>query len=91
MHRQIKEGVNTAWAKRKPTGEPKLVNLGINKVDKVFVSPYIRAEQTWAEVSKFIEANNVETLEDITPYGDANKVLIMLMPSLNWKTLNQCY
>lgn len=48
---------------------------GFSHFDKVLVSPYIRAQQTWQEISSCFSADDVETCEDITPYGDAEQVV----------------
>lgn len=48
-------------------------------VDKVLVSPYVRARETWEEISTHIRCSNVEFCEDITPYGRADKVYDYVM------------
>lgn len=50
------------------------VEQGYRSFDKVLVSPYIRAQQTWQEIAHCFDANKVETLDDITPYGDSEQV-----------------
>ncbi|NOH81926.1 phosphohistidine phosphatase SixA [Vibrio sp. RE86] len=47
---------------------------GFAQFDKVLVSPYIRAQQTWQEISAHFSSDQVETCEDITPYGDSEQV-----------------
>lgn len=47
---------------------------GFAKFDKVLVSPYVRAQQTWKAISKHFAAEQVETCEEITPYGDSEQV-----------------
>ncbi|PIB16194.1 phosphohistidine phosphatase SixA [Vibrio rotiferianus] len=47
---------------------------GFAQFDKVLVSPYIRAEQTWQEISAHFSAKSVETCEEITPYGQSDQV-----------------
>ncbi|HAT8491912.1 TPA: phosphohistidine phosphatase SixA [Vibrio vulnificus] len=47
---------------------------GITHFDKVLVSPYLRAQQTWQEISGYFQADSVETCEDITPYGQSEQV-----------------
>ncbi|ENS4969144.1 phosphohistidine phosphatase SixA [Vibrio fluvialis] len=42
--------------------------------DKVLVSPYLRAQQTWQEISRYFAARQVQVCEDITPYGSADEV-----------------
>ncbi|MDR9825950.1 phosphohistidine phosphatase SixA [Vibrio sp. FNV 38] len=53
----------------------KLIAHGITQLDKVLVSPYVRAQQTWDNIGHKFDADSVETYEDITPYGDADDVL----------------
>ncbi|XAW89043.1 phosphohistidine phosphatase SixA [Vibrio sp. CDRSL-10 TSBA] len=43
-------------------------------LDKVLVSPYLRAQQTWQEVSRYFAARQIEICDDITPYGQASDV-----------------
>ena len=52
--------------------------LGYVHFDRVLVSPYIRAQQTWHEISAYLSAECYETCEDITPYGDAEQVVSYL-------------
>ena len=47
---------------------------GFAQFDKVLVSPYIRAQQTWQEISEYFAAKSIETCEDITPYGQSEHV-----------------
>ncbi|RJX73825.1 phosphohistidine phosphatase SixA [Vibrio sinensis] len=47
---------------------------GIIEIDKVLVSPYLRAQQTWQEISGCFKAQAVETSEDITPYGESEQL-----------------
>ncbi|WP_394251758.1 phosphohistidine phosphatase SixA [Vibrio profundi] len=47
---------------------------GFNQFDKVLVSPYLRAQQTWQEISSVFGADKVETCDDITPYGESGQV-----------------
>ncbi|KGK09646.1 phosphohistidine phosphatase SixA [Vibrio navarrensis] len=47
---------------------------GFNHFDKVLVSPYLRAQQTWQAISHHFDAKTVQTCEDITPYGHADQV-----------------
>ncbi|WPC74903.1 phosphohistidine phosphatase SixA [Vibrio porteresiae] len=42
--------------------------------DKVLVSPYLRAQQTWDVISAHFSAHSVESCDDITPYGQAEQV-----------------
>ena len=49
--------------------------LGYTHFDRVLVSPYIRAQQTWKEISVNLSAGYHETCDDITPYGDAEQVV----------------
>lgn len=47
---------------------------GFAQFDKVLVSPYIRAQQTWQEISEYFAAKSIEICEDITPYGQSEHV-----------------
>ncbi|MGR5412105.1 phosphohistidine phosphatase SixA [Vibrio astriarenae] len=53
----------------------KLNAQGVTQLDKVLVSPYVRAQQTWDNICHKFDTQNVEVFEDITPYGDADDVL----------------
>lgn len=46
----------------------------MGNLDKVLVSPYLRAQQTWQEMSRFFAARQIEICDDITPYGQARDV-----------------
>jgi phosphohistidine phosphatase len=50
------------------------VEQGVTHFDKVLVSPYLRAQQTWQEIASCFSADSVETCDDITPYGDSEQV-----------------
>ncbi len=50
------------------------IEQGFTQFDKVLVSPYIRAQQTWQEISTHVSAKSIETSEDITPYGQSDCV-----------------
>ena len=52
--------------------------LGYKHFDRVSVSPYIRAQQTWHEISGYLSVDHFETCDDITPYGDAEQVVSYL-------------
>ncbi|PSW18827.1 phosphohistidine phosphatase SixA [Photobacterium sanctipauli] len=44
-------------------------------LDMVWVSPYLRAQQTWQSMAGHLpEPKRLMTLDDITPYGDADSV-----------------
>lgn len=47
---------------------------GFNQFDCVLVSPYVRAQQTWETISSTFTAQNIETCDDITPYGQSEDV-----------------
>lgn len=47
---------------------------GFGQLDKVLVSPYVRAQQTWQTVSHLVDTKKLDTCEDITPYGDSKNV-----------------
>lgn len=45
------------------------------ELDQVWVSPYLRAQQTWqAMVDTLPTATQVSSVDDITPYGEAETV-----------------
>lgn len=48
---------------------------GYGRFDKVLVSPYLRAQQTWAAISQEFSSDDVVTSDDITPYGQAEDVV----------------
>ncbi len=50
------------------------IQQGCTQFDKVLVSPYIRAQQTWQEISAHFSATSIETSEEITPYGQSECV-----------------
>ncbi|WP_282178133.1 phosphohistidine phosphatase SixA [Vibrio nereis] len=50
------------------------VEQGYQCFDKVLISPYIRAQQTWQEIATEFEAKQIEVSPDITPYGDSEQV-----------------
>lgn len=52
-----------------------LLTFAGQEVDKVLVSPYVRAQQTWDTIKEKFDVGSVETFDDITPYGDADDVL----------------
>ncbi len=47
---------------------------GFAQFDKVLVSPYIRAQQTWQETSVHFSAKSIEITDEITPYGQSDRV-----------------
>jgi len=48
-------------------------------VDKVLISPYIRAQETWEEISSYVHCSDVESCHDITPYGQPETVFDYVM------------
>ncbi len=60
-------------------------------VDKVLVSPYIRAQETWEEISTHVNCADVESCEDITPYGQADKVYDYVMALVETKQLESIF
>lgn len=44
------------------------------QIDKVLVSPYVRAQETWQAISSMLKVTSVELSEDITPYGQSEQV-----------------
>ncbi|WP_295895901.1 phosphohistidine phosphatase SixA [uncultured Vibrio sp.] len=47
---------------------------GYHQFDKVLVSPYLRAQQTWQAISQEFSGEKVDTCDDITPYGQSQQV-----------------
>jgi phosphohistidine phosphatase len=47
---------------------------GLSQFDKVLVSPYLRAQETWQAISEEFRCDQVVTCDDITPYGQSNQV-----------------
>lgn len=48
---------------------------GFAEFDKVLVSPYIRAQQTWQAIESQFVSDSVDVCEDITPYGQSEDVV----------------
>ncbi|SIN76235.1 phosphohistidine phosphatase SixA [Salinivibrio sp. ES.052] len=49
--------------------------IGSQAIDKVLVSPYLRAQQTWQVCAPLLPtASQVITEEEITPYGQSDRV-----------------
>ncbi|MCG3730439.1 phosphohistidine phosphatase SixA [Vibrio cincinnatiensis] len=59
----------------------------LHQFDKVLVSPYLRAQQTWQAISRYFSATQVETCEDITPYGQADSVYDYLVALIETEQL----
>lgn len=56
------------------------LGLTIKEFDLVLVSPYLRAQQSWQEVSKhFPEPHKWITLDDLVPSGDPSRVADLLL------------
>jgi len=47
---------------------------GITEFDKVLISPYLRAQQTWQQIQPMFKTSAISTSEDITPYGQSDLV-----------------
>ncbi|WP_158107633.1 phosphohistidine phosphatase SixA [Vibrio furnissii] len=60
----------------------------LHTIDKVLVSPYLRAQQTWQEVSRYFSARQVQICDDITPYGQAESVFEYLAALVELETLD---
>ncbi|KII75481.1 phosphohistidine phosphatase SixA [Vibrio renipiscarius] len=60
---------------------------GISQFDKVFVSPYLRAQQTWLEIAPLFHAKQVEECDDITPYGDSETVVEYIQAKIELENL----
>ena len=44
------------------------------RIDRVVVSPYLRAQQTWQTISSVLPHGVVETLDELVPHGHADRV-----------------
>jgi phosphohistidine phosphatase len=66
------------------------VEQGFSEFDAVLVSPYVRAQQTWEEISAefSVKTNGLETCEDITPYGNAENVFEYVMALIETRKLD---
>ncbi|RUO21254.1 phosphohistidine phosphatase SixA [Aliidiomarina iranensis] len=53
-----------------------------SKIDLVIVSPYVRAQQTYAEVAKLVSAEVVEVSAEITPESDPEMFASALLARL---------
>ncbi|WP_114765260.1 phosphohistidine phosphatase SixA [Vibrio rhodolitus] len=60
---------------------------GIAQFDKVLVSPYKRAQQTWQELEEIFDAKDVQLCEEITPYGDSESVVDYLQAIIDVEQL----
>lgn len=47
---------------------------GVTGFDKVLVSPYLRAQQTWQQIQPIFPESTFDICHDITPYGQADLV-----------------
>ena len=44
------------------------------RIDRVVVSPYLRAQQTWQTISSVLPHGVLETLDELVPHGHADRV-----------------
>lgn len=51
----------------------------VSQFDLVLVSPYVRAQQTWLQLSKDLSALHVETCEQLTPSCDADLAASLIL------------
>lgn len=51
---------------------------GVTTFDRVLVSPYLRAKQTWLANQTYLTCNAMSIDESITPYGDCEQVATYL-------------
>jgi phosphohistidine phosphatase len=49
-------------------------SLGLTRLDKAMVSPYLRAQQTLDAVSTILTPGDVETVAELTPSGNEERV-----------------
>ncbi|MDP5291232.1 phosphohistidine phosphatase SixA [Oceanimonas sp. CHS3-5] len=47
--------------------------------DRVLVSPYVRSQQTWQHLSRFISGKQVEYCDELTPGADADITASLLL------------
>jgi phosphohistidine phosphatase len=66
-------------------------NIQKISVDKVLISPYLRAQETWREISAYVDARSIETCDDITPYGKADRVFDYLMVLADIEKVNSFF
>ncbi|SJN54729.1 Phosphohistidine phosphatase SixA [Vibrio ruber DSM 16370] len=60
-------------------------------VDKVLISPYLRAQETWREIAAYVEARSITTCDDITPYGKSDRVFDYLMALADIERVNSFF
>ncbi|MCT8985909.1 phosphohistidine phosphatase SixA [Shewanella phaeophyticola] len=52
----------------------------VSQLDLVIVSPYLRAQQTWQEVSRYLpEPRKLVVLDDVTPSGDPKRAVDVVL------------
>lgn len=61
---------------------------GALTIDKVLVSPYLRAQQTWQQIENSCFTKDVQVCEDITPYGQADDVLEYILAMTEHQNLD---
>lgn len=49
------------------------------QIERVLVSPYLRAQQTWQTISDLFPGARVETLDELVPHGHASRVVNELL------------
>lgn len=64
-----------------------VVSQGISQFDYALVSPYIRANQTWDTITESFSAKEVETYEEITPYGQSDDAFEYISALIEAKNL----
>ncbi|MGR5365427.1 phosphohistidine phosphatase SixA [Photobacterium damselae] len=58
--------------------------LNQQPIDWVWVSPYLRAQQTWQTLADVLsEPKQISTVADITPYGEAEEVAAYLKAAID--------
>ena len=49
------------------------------RFDKVLISPYLRAQQTWQGIADLLSAGQVETCDNLVPHGDDVQMVSQLL------------
>lgn len=65
----------TAFGRKQSVQMAQWLAARLPRLDRVLVSPYVRAQQTWQTIRDFLPATTeVETLDDLVPHGHADRV-----------------
>ena len=65
----------TAFGRKQSVQMAQWLATRLPRLDRVLVSPYVRAQQTWQTIRDFLPATTeVGTLDDLVPHGHADRV-----------------